>query len=351
MCEICDIYTDYGKGPWTTLVPFYQWAAKNPWAWRAVYYSGQNPVGECLNNLVTHAVNQDSWRSYMESFGPDIVVSVHPLCQDPFIRILKKMGGGQRKIPFVTVVTDLGGAHNHWFHKEVDKCCVPGDEIEAIALRRGLKPSQIKKHGLPVRAGFWEAAAKKKSNKAIRAQLGLDDKVTVLVAGGGDGVGGLQKVAESVGENLARIGTPSQMVVICGKNEKVAKALRERQWKGDVNVVVNGFVSNMDEWMIASDCLVTKAGPGTIAEASIVGLPTMLSGFLPGQEAGNVPYVINAGFGDFSKDPGKIGSTVASWLANEQGLATMSRKATSVGPRHAKATKEIAVEIASLLLG
>lgn len=47
-----------------------------------------------------------------------------------------------------------------------------------------------------------------------------------------------------------------------------------------------GFVSNMDEWMGAVDCIVTKAGPGTIAEAMIRGLPIMLSAFLPGQEVG-----------------------------------------------------------------
>ena len=45
-----------------------------------------------------------------------------------------------------------------------------------------------------------------------------------------------------------------------------------------------GFVSNMDEWMGAVDCIVTKAGPGTIAEAMTRGLPIMLSAFLPGQE-------------------------------------------------------------------
>jgi hypothetical protein len=30
----------------------------------------------------------------------------------------------------------------------------------------------------------------------------------------------------------------------------------------NVHVVVKGFVKNMDEWMGASDCIVTKAGPG-----------------------------------------------------------------------------------------
>ena len=44
---------------------------------------------------------------------------------------------------------------------------------------------------------------------------------------------------------------------------------------GDVRVVPLGFVTNMAEYMVAADVLVSKAGPGTIAEAAAVGLPVM----------------------------------------------------------------------------
>ncbi|EKX30755.1 hypothetical protein GUITHDRAFT_149692, partial [Guillardia theta CCMP2712] len=168
--------------------------------------------------------------------------------------------------------------------EDVDKCCVPGDAIAKIAERKGVDPSKIKKHGLPVRQGFWDAGSKRGHNAKIRASLGLKQVPTVLVVGGGDGVGGLQKIAEAVGDQLKDVKENVQVVVICGKNEAVKKALSSRFWPTNVDVIINGFVSNMDEWMIAADCIVTKAGPGTIAEASIVGLPTMLSGFLPGQE-------------------------------------------------------------------
>ena len=46
-----------------------------------------------------------------------------------------------------------------------------------------------------------------------------------------------------------------------------------------------GFVNNMAEYMVAADVLVTKAGPGTIAEAAAVGLPVLLTSFLPGEYA------------------------------------------------------------------
>lgn len=49
----------------------------------------------------------------------------------------------------------------------------------------------------------------------------------------------------------------------------------------------------MPEWMTASDMIITKAGPGTIAESLICGLPVLLNGFVPCQEEGNVPFVLN----------------------------------------------------------
>lgn len=96
-----------------------------------------------------------------------------------------------------------------------------------------------------------------------------------------------------------RLKHPPQVVVICGKNKAVKHELEDATWPLNTRVIVHGFVSNMDEWMGAVDALVTKAGPGTIAEATIRGLPVMLSGYLPGQEEGNVPYVVNGemGFG------------------------------------------------------
>lgn len=54
------------------------------------------------------------FQEMFEDYDPDLIVSVHPLCQEVPLRVLDKMGGGRRKIPFVTVVTDLGGAHPTW---------------------------------------------------------------------------------------------------------------------------------------------------------------------------------------------------------------------------------------------
>lgn len=154
----------------------------------------------------------------------------------------------------------------------------------------------------------------------IREKLGLADHPTVLIVGGGDGMGGIVSQSLAVGEKLQQLAESSgrsfQMVVICGSNQAAQKSLSPLQtdWGKDIQVSVQGFVNNMDEYMRASDILVTKAGPGTIAEASICGLPCILSSFLPGQEEGNIPYVVDNGFGCYQGSSNGIADTVQKWL-------------------------------------
>lgn len=162
------------------------------------------------------------------------------------------------------------------------------------AQSRGLiSSSQIVQYGLPIRRGFWPeqisngtASPAPQSRDSIRQQLEIDDVPTVLVVGGGDGMGGIIDIASTLGKALGDSKNSNhdsllyQMVVVCGNNQNAQQKINEMIWPRGVKVVVQGFVSNMDMWMKASDCLVTKAGPGTIAEASICGLPCLLFAYL-----------------------------------------------------------------------
>ena len=259
----------------------------------------------------------------------------------------------------------------------VDKCYVPSDALYSAATDRKVRPEQISQIGLPIRRGFWgpsgSASADKDEKKGIlgmvfgdredakpaadgdlRRRLGLiPDVPTVLIVGGGDGMGGIVEQSRAVGERLASDGSgeadgPSyQMVVVCGNNAAAEQELSSTDWGAGVTVQVNGFVNNMDEYMRASDAIVTKAGPGTIAEASICGLPCVLSSYLPGQEAGNVPYVEENGFGAYEGDPAGIADTVSSWLKDTDLLAMMRAKALDAA--RPSATLDIARDIAALL--
>ncbi|CAN0220351.1 unnamed protein product, partial [Laminaria digitata] len=199
--------------------------------------------------------------------------------------------------------------------------------------------------GLPIRPAFWKDP---RPAADLRAELGLElDAPVAMIMGGGDGVGGMGAIAAAVIQTLGKELERSQIVVICGKNKVVKHELEDATWPLNTRVIVRGFVSNMDEWMGAVDALVTKAGPGTIAEATIRGLPVMLSGYLPGQEEGNVPYVVNGGFGAYSKKPAEIGATVARWLKNPELLEKM--KGNALRAARPRASYDIAREIADML--
>ena len=89
----------------------------------------------------------------------------------------------------------------HGSLKKADLCFIPSDACRKIALRRGLSPSQLRQHGLPLRRGFWQPETRPKDS--VRKSLGLSpNQRTTLVVGGGDGIGGITGVADALGHSL-----------------------------------------------------------------------------------------------------------------------------------------------------
>eukprot|EP00752_Nemacystus_decipiens_P009602 g8579.t1 len=348
--DIVDIWTEYGRFPFAEAVRTYKFLGKHPILWKFSYDMARFPPtrrwAELLANLTCHR----SFRECLDRYEPDLVVSTHPLCHHVPLRVLKRLRADSGKdIPFVTVVTDLGSAHPTWFDPRGDLTYVPSDVLRERAHARGIPKHKLVQFGLPVRDAFWEESVDK---EAVQRKLGLNPGVrTALVVGGGDGVGKLHDIATKVADRLASDHHPGQVVVVCGTNDKIKEALEAHPWPGEgsgVNVRVLGFVSNMDEWMSAADLLVTKAGPGTIAEACTRGLPVILSSFLPGQEAGNVPYVTDNKFGLYRKKPKDIAHEVSDLLADREKLEAMGKNAKSMGRPHA--TLDIARSIVSTML-
>jgi 1,2-diacylglycerol 3-beta-galactosyltransferase len=75
-----------------------------------------------------------------------------------------------------------------------------------------------------------------------------------------------------------------------------------------------GFVSDWPDFMKATDILVTKAGPSTITEAINVGLPMVLYSRIPGQEDGNVRYVIEERVGHWAPGAERTAKAVRRWV-------------------------------------
>lgn len=352
--EIMDIWTDHAPWPFNRFVPTYRFLAKHPILWRGFYAYGTFPLTRRITELWSWRTCYKPFTKAIRAANPDFVVSVHPLCQLMPITIIEdinreRAAKEKAKIPFVTIVTDLGGAHNTWFDNRADAYYVPSDAVRNLALKNGVESQKIILKGLPIRPSFWKES---KPKLQIRKSLGIDESgKTVLLMGGGDGVGGLGSIASTLAGRLRKLNVPAQLIVICGHNKKMADSLKSKlgSQQDKLKVVVKGFVNNIDEFMAASDCLITKAGPGTIAESMIRGLPLILSSYLPGQEYGNVPYVVKGGFGVYTgMKPRKIADTVSSLFQNEDKLTQMSFRAKELS--HPEATMSIARDIGETLL-
>ena len=120
-----------------------------------------------------------------------------------------------------------------------------------------------------------------------------------------------------------------------GRNATLQAELAAIHW--EIPAHIYGFVDNMPELMHAADLLVTKAGPGTISEALIAGLPMILADFIPGQETGNVQFVEENGVGRYVPDAEAIADLVQEWCTPGQPtLATMASNAVRLArPRAA----------------
>ncbi|GMI34128.1 hypothetical protein TeGR_g4767, partial [Tetraparma gracilis] len=116
----------------------------------------------------------------------------------------------------------------------------------------------------------------------------------------------------------------------------------------DPLVTVTGYVTNMDSYMRAADIMVTKAGPGTLAEACILGLPVIMSSYLPGQEAGNLKLVEEQGWGEYLSEFEEIGFRIEQWLGDEALVRDMGERARAASDR--TATTRIAQEIGDLCM-
>ena len=100
--------------------------------------------------------------------------------------------------------------------------------------------------------------------------------------------------------------------MVCGRNKRLKERLQKHEWS--IPAYIYGFVSEMPDFMAAADVLVSKAGPGTISEAFISGIPLILYSRMPGQEDGNVAYVMEEGAGIWAPQPRLLVQALRAWL-------------------------------------
>lgn len=232
-----------------------------PWLWGAAYHGcDSRPAVAGLLALADRSVTDAVARH-----EPAAIVSFHPLTGKAAAR---------HGLPTATVVTDLVTVHTAWRCGDVDRIFVPS------------------RAGLPVAPAFTTSVSFERA--ALRRKLGVPGNgFLVLLTGGGEGTGGLRRRAIALLRRFADV----DVAVVCGRNDRLRRALTAQAGRWDGRLAVRGFVENMADWLRCADVIVGKAGPATIAEAACCAVPLVLIGHLPGQEQGNTELVVSAGAG------------------------------------------------------
>ncbi len=311
--EIIDVLVDYSFWPMSKAPQMYSYlSTKRPWLWKLLFGTQKLPkLTRGLANLLSFFFYKKLYKKFVD-YNPSLIVSIHPLVQEFALKAISKM---PKKIPFAVVCTDLSSAHHLWFHKDVDAMYVVCDEVVEKARKVKIPEHKICLSGLPIRAQFKKEYP---SKEIIRKELDMDylPLPAVMLFGGGDGVGPMEEIAYEIDEKffvneVAKV----QLVIMCGRNTALLERLQKRNW--NIPVKINGFLENVAQWMNAVDIVVAKAGPGVIAESMSCGLPMILYGFIPGQEEGNVSYVVDHEIGLFIKDSAKIAEKINEWITTE----------------------------------
>ena len=163
--------------------------------------------------------------------------------------------------------------------------------------------------GVPVDPDFTLSGQEK---SALREGLGLQSDITTVLFVGSVRVFNIVQSLQA----LEKVSCPIQVVVITGGDKNLFVQLSELKFK--FPFYLHDFVTNMPEWMRAADVLITKAGGLILSEGLAAGLPSVIINYLPGQEEGNVRYILSHQAGSWVQNSTEMASVLNYWLSDDQ---------------------------------
>jgi processive 1,2-diacylglycerol beta-glucosyltransferase len=250
---------------------------------------------------------------YLHEYMPDVILATHPF-PGQVLNSLKAQG--ILNIPCIGIITDYC-IHPGWEDcGKIDYIVTASELLSYTAQKKSIAIEQLAPLGIPVRPIF-----RRKTDKLeARRQMGLDkQKNTILFMGGSMGYGNMIKNVAAID----RMNIESQLVCICGRNEKMRRQLSMLKTRDPI--VVLGFVDNVDLYMDAADCIITKPGGLTVTEALCKKLPMILVNPIPGHEERNVEFLMNNGAALRVTEKFSISEAVYYLYTHPERLELMSR--------------------------
>lgn len=250
-----------------------------PRVWGYLYDQAEEGLGLVDLGQILSKVLSPRLEQLLKEFQPDLIITTHAF-PTGMLSVLKK----KRNIatPHVAVVTDFH-VHPFWINPGVDHYFIPAEDLAYPLVQAGVESSKISAVGIPIRSQFCQQL----DQQEAKAELGLGPLPTILVMGGGLGMGRLELISQAIVQ-----AQEFQVIVITGKNKRLYSALNNLN---NPFLKVLGYVDNMAKVMTAADIIISKPGGVTTAEVLAMKKPLVIYSSLPGQEDRNTCYLLNKG--------------------------------------------------------
>ncbi|MDQ6652602.1 MAG: hypothetical protein M3Y84_07640 [Acidobacteriota bacterium] len=325
------------------MVGFYNWLLRNRQHWMKYLYWFINKfrpeTREFFHKRCVGYVNE-----LFERWCPHIVVSVHPLTQHIFGRVLKELKLADR-IPLVSVVTDpYYGFWRAWACDDVTLYLVASDEARRQLIDYGIAPERIKISGMPVHPKF--AYPGEDVARAARSALGLDpEKFTVFVNAGWEGGGNIPQIFRE----LIRGELDVQAIFLAGRNEQLKVDAEALAVDATFPIKVIGYSEHVEQLMGAANVMISKLGGLTTFEAFACRLPIIADAItapMP-QEAGAASLLVKRGAGVLLQRASDIVPVIRRMVEDTAHYSAM--RAATIGLAIPNATRHIVEEITALI--
>ena len=243
----------------------YNWMLRSGWTLGSVYLMKVLQFAIWSRHAATVRVLERHWRETQ----PDMVVSFIPHFNRALCESFANVWPGR---PFVTVLTDIADFPPHfWIERQRQYLVCGSERAVQQAQEHGHMDNRIfRASGMILHPRFYEPVVEERA--AGLARLGLRaDLPTAVVLFGGYGSQAMLEIAERLDDSKLEL----QLIFICGRNEKLASALRVGGSR--LPRFVEGFTKDVNRYMHLADFFIGKPGPGSVSEALAMQLPVIVS--------------------------------------------------------------------------
>ncbi len=267
-----------------------------------------------LSSLVTRFSNVFSLKlmPVLEEQKADVIISTHPFATE-MISYLK--GKGLVKAPLICLMTDYG-PHRAWIAPNVDAYIVSTEDMIPEMKEMGVDENKIYPFGIPVGDVFFNSGDK----PSLLKKFGMDtDKPTILIMAGSFGVTNIMKIYK----RLVQVPTAFQIIVITGKNKKLFEAFTPVIEDSPKKTKLVFFTNEVENYMHASDLIITKPGGLTVSEALACNIPLAVFDAIPGQEEDNANFLLSHKMAVKLEKGADAGEIINSLIENNKKLEEM----------------------------